>query len=388
MMPAIQPSISVTNLLLAPPTASPTASFGAMLNDAAASPGPIRANDQTPSAITLPVVDPGSTPVAQATVPAQTAPATPVVAHPPGREQVAPPPPAVDAADQGLDSIIPATAEKEPVDKRPACEVLKAALAPEAIIAAPTVAVAVQPAPTLPRAPVTRDLPRRIDGTSGAVRQAAPMLAASNMVAVPAIATGAAARPSGPQTDSLQSEALVPAIDQTIQNAPVSAPGHRLIAEPVPLNIPAPANATPQMFHELDLARDLAWIGNLAQEIVAVSDDRESLHFRLMPRSMGQLDVSLLRSPDGLQVEMTATTERAQHIITAEQPRLIEELRQSGVKTAGTDLASGQQPGSQRGNAQPERGNAQPERGGQPFAVHDSQSPPRKNANRPGGRFA
>jgi flagellar hook-length control protein FliK len=99
---------------------------------------------------------------------------------------------------------------------------------------------------------------------------------------------------------------------------------------------------------QLDLARDLAWIANLAQEIVIAAVGTERLTFRLMPQSLGQLDIELVHSPVGLAVEMTATTERAAQIIATEQPRLIEELRQAGVKMLPADHGMGQHAGSQR----------------------------------------
>ncbi len=158
-----------------------------------------------------------------------------------------------------------------------------------------------------------------------------------------------------------------------------SFPNHRPASEPVAVNAtPASPTAAPQLAHQLDLARDLAWIGNLAQEIIAASDDGESLRFRLLPQSLGQLDVQLARSSEGLKVEMTATAERAAQIIAAEQPRLIEELRQSGVKMAGVDLSTSQHNGSRHPHPPP--------RNAAPFAAAQPQSTQARN--RPDGRFA
>lgn len=186
------------------------------------------------------------------------------------------------------------------------------------------------------------------------------------------------------QSDKMSSEPIIlPGQQPSTRIFDTTSPQLLSSAEPVSFSPPvasAQPTVAPQMVQHLDLARDLAWIGNLAQEIVAASNDRETLSFRLMPRSIGQLDVDLSRSPDGLHVEMTATTERAQQIIAAEQPRLLEELRQSGVKTIGTELASGEQSGSQRGQQQP-RNDLQ-------SAAFKARLQPDKPETRPDGRFA
>ncbi|MBC6436510.1 hypothetical protein FM036_47580 [Nostoc sp. HG1] len=165
------------------------------------------------------------------------------------------------------------------------------------------------------------------------------------------------------------------------------APILQASAEPVAFALPTttPASgASLQIARNLDLASDLAWLGNLAQEIVSAStltsSDRDTLSFRLLPQVMGQLDVSLSRLADGLQIEMSASTERATQIIAAEQPRLIEELRQSGLKMADTDPGSGQHPGSQRGHASP--------RGDLPGTESYSRTATNEQETRPAGRFA
>lgn len=203
------------------------------------------------------------------------------------------------------------------------------------------------------------------------------------MVAAQIIAVAAQLAPSSakPQNDPEQAETTANEIGLVTQHVSSPTPHQRAAVEPTSFTLPTiatVANIQPQILQELDLARDLAWIGNLAQDIVAASDDRDHLSFRLMPRALGLLDVDLSRSPEGLHIEFTATTERATQIIAAEQPRLIEELRQSGIKTTGTDLPSGQHPHSQRGHPPP--------RSNPPFFNSPTRSA--KPTNRPDGRFA
>jgi flagellar hook-length control protein FliK len=152
--------------------------------------------------------------------------------------------------------------------------------------------------------------------------------------------------------------------------------------EPAKPSPPLTANNTASPVEsavQLDLARDLAWIANLAQEIVIAAVGTERLTFRLMPQSLGQLDIELVHSPVGLAVEMTATTERAAQIIATEQPRLIEELRQAGVKMLPADHGMGQHAGSQRHS----------QHRNEPSVAANTPAPQTtKTAPRAGGRFA
>ena len=136
------------------------------------------------------------------------------------------------------------------------------------------------------------------------------------MVAAQIIAVAAQLAPSSakPQNDPEQAETTANEIGLVTQHVSSPTPHQRAAVEPTSFTLPTiatVANIQPQILQELDLARDLAWIGNLAQDIVAASDDRDHLSFRLMPRALGLLDVDLSRSPEGLHIEFTATTERA-----------------------------------------------------------------------------
>jgi flagellar hook-length control protein FliK len=109
----------------------------------------------------------------------------------------------------------------------------------------------------------------------------------------------------------------------------------------------APDVAATQM-PQLNLIEDTAWIDTLARDIAASSAGDGKLSFRLMPEFLGTLDISLTRNADSVDIQMQAATELAARLISAEQPRLIEELRQTGTRTGDFQMATGQQGNSPR----------------------------------------
>jgi flagellar hook-length control protein FliK len=106
--------------------------------------------------------------------------------------------------------------------------------------------------------------------------------------------------------------------------------------------------------HHLDLARDSQWIDQLARDIVAVAGQDGKLRFGLSPSNLGQLEVSVETKQDGVNIHMQASTEAAARIFAAEQPKLVEELRQSGVRVTNSDLLGGQQMQGQRDQSRPQ----------------------------------
>jgi flagellar hook-length control protein FliK len=117
--------------------------------------------------------------------------------------------------------------------------------------------------------------------------------------------------------------------------------------------IPSAPSPTPVATHQLDLARDMMWLDNLAREITASASREGRISFRLAPESLGQLDVGLTHSTDGMHIQLDASTDAAARIIAVEQPRLVDELRQSGVKISGSEVSTGYQNGSQKGQSAP-----------------------------------
>jgi flagellar hook-length control protein FliK len=107
----------------------------------------------------------------------------------------------------------------------------------------------------------------------------------------------------------------------------------------------APAEQT------LDLARDDAWLDRLARDIVTASVGERTLKFRLLPERLGPLDVGLTVEADGLSITLTAHTREARDIVAAAQPRLVEELRNQGVRIFDSPSPSTNQDQTPRGRA-------------------------------------
>lgn len=108
-------------------------------------------------------------------------------------------------------------------------------------------------------------------------------------------------------------------------------------ASPVPAASAAEAaQAVPE--HWLDMHGDDAWIEQLAKDIAATKSATGDISFRLMPRHLGRLDVSMMQSEQGVSVHMDTQHEQTAAIVTAAQGRLVDELRQQGVRVAGADV--------------------------------------------------
>ncbi|WP_197410191.1 flagellar hook-length control protein FliK, partial [Sphingopyxis sp. H067] len=94
------------------------------------------------------------------------------------------------------------------------------------------------------------------------------------------------------------------------------------------------AKAAPVAERVLDTASDDQWIAQLAADIAATKSDKGELSFRLMPRHLGRLDVSMLAGDEGVTLRLDTQHEATATIVQTAQPRLIEDLRQQGVRVA------------------------------------------------------
>jgi flagellar hook-length control protein FliK len=139
--------------------------------------------------------------------------------------------------------------------------------------------------------------------------------------------------------------------------------------------------------HQLDLANDGQWIDQLARDIVAVAGQDGKLRFGLSPSNLGQLEVSVETQQDGVNIQLQASTEAAARIFLAEQPKLIEELRQSGVRVANGDLLGGQQMQGQRDQSRPQNSASHTPADLTSNLVSKRTSPNNQNIS-PNGRFA
>lgn len=102
--------------------------------------------------------------------------------------------------------------------------------------------------------------------------------------------------------------------------------------------------------HQLDLARDSAWLDQLARDIVAAGAQDTKLSFKLNPEHLGSLHVEVLRGDDGASVRLTTENESARAALADAQGRLVAEARAHGMKIAETHVDL-----SQQGNGQGQR---------------------------------
>src|SRR3546814_12722419 len=81
-----------------------------------------------------------------------------------------------------------------------------------------------------------------------------------------------------------------------------------------------------------------AWIAQLSADIAATRSQDGDLGFRLMPRHLGRLDVAMTRGDEGVSVRLDTQHEATATIVHAAQGKLVEDLRQQGVRVAGTEV--------------------------------------------------
>ena len=149
------------------------------------------------------------------------------------------------------------------------------------------------------------------------------------------------------------------------------------------------AKAAPLAERTLDLTSDDQWIAQLAADIAATKSDKGDISFRLMPRHLGRLDVSMLSGDEGVTLKLDTHHEATATIVQAAQPRLVEDLRQQGVRVADaqvthTPAETGRQqqnPGQGRGTA-PDTSHLIETASDQADPTHDERTADRR------GRFA
>lgn len=191
------------------------------------------------------------------------------------------------------------------------------------------------------------------------------------------------------------SEASEPSVSEggVVRPAPVLTTP-TIIAQP-PANViqaPSPSTVEPTATPEptvavdrmLDLARDGAWLDQLAKDIARTAASDGPLRFRLHPEHLGSLHVEMAQNAAGASVRFTVETEAARTALVDAQPRLIAEARAQGLRVAEShvDLGSqGGQPQSQTGQRDPRQ---QPGEtyltSWKPESRDDRPAPPRRSA--------
>lgn len=118
--------------------------------------------------------------------------------------------------------------------------------------------------------------------------------------------------------------------------------------------VPAPA-ALPLPERQLDLSNDARWLGTLASDIAAARSDAGTLSFRLSPKQLGRIEVSIEPGARGLLIQVAAETEAARSLLSSASQRLVTELGHAGVRvdqasisTLAGDASGGQSHRDQR----------------------------------------
>ncbi len=272
--------------------------------------------------------------------------------------------PKVTAPSQDAAIIKEATAETPAPAKTAAASTDKAIVAANELLAtlAQFPAPGIKPAPAKPAvaAPATESEEAN-DGEAPVRAENAPTLAWLAPTVAPAETRGSArpaaeaAPASRPRRD--EAPALPAAAPKTRDAAPLPLPtlaalepqAAKPAAEPsMTILFAQPATqagamteaAKPVLVAEriLDLTSDDAWIDQLASDIAATKSASNEVSFRLMPRHLGRLDVSMMMGDDGVSLKLDTQHEATATIVTAAQVRLVDDLRQQGVRVADTQV--------------------------------------------------
>ena len=110
-----------------------------------------------------------------------------------------------------------------------------------------------------------------------------------------------------------------------------------------------PPTGTPiAELRQLVITADGEWIGALARDIVSHAAHDNQLAFTLVPEHLGQLDVAVTTDNGQVDIRLETSTQAAAQAISAEQARLIEDLRHAGLKLGQFDMSSRQNENGQQ----------------------------------------
>lgn len=202
-------------------------------------------------------------------------------------------------------------------------------------------------ADVMPDTAIAGDAPASTDATNWAAIVAATVPAAAK-TAKPAETTPA------PEADAARTAPALPRMREIGAPIPILAGTEMPVAKPAEaapsmtilftqlaaqganlVEAAAPAVVAERV---LDMDSDGAWIDQLARDIAATRSDSGDISFRLMPRHLGRLDVAMQMGDDGVALKMDTHHEATATIVTAAQARLVDELRQQGVRVAGAEV--------------------------------------------------
>lgn len=154
--------------------------------------------------------------------------------------------------------------------------------------------------------------------------------------------TAATSAPALPRTSGAGMAAAPLPVDAPVARIADAPPSMTILfSQPAGLTATAPLDAAapaPIAERVLDMDSDGAWIDQLARDIAATKSDSGDISFRLMPRHLGRLDVAMQMGDEGVALKMDTQHEATATIVTAAQGRLVDELRQQGVRVAGAEV--------------------------------------------------
>lgn len=242
-------------------------------------------------------------------------------------------------------------------DGSPVAPVLSpATVAALAVPQPPPCSQQLQPAPQSP-APAVRG------ATAKALGPGAPQASAAHAAATTDDSTAAHTETEEADAPSAFAATVAAMPDQRHAPARLVA-DHRIDTGAAALPSAPTADPLKGVVHQLDLARDGAWLDSLARDIARSADPNGRLHFSLAPERLGRLDVQLAANADGTAIRLVTETRDAHRIVADAQPQLIAEARAQGLRVSETrvDLA-----GNGSGGAAPQSfGNQNSGGGGQP----------------------
>ena len=205
-----------------------------------------------------------------------------------------------------------------------------------------------QPSPTPQAAPPAPppSPPSPPSHNSGGLKKASPAMssiACTDAARIPTGNVAAVPAPSNAEPDL----SIEWSSQRDDSSAPVPDHAHKVIfaaVQPAPVSpVPIVTRVDPPLpLPELNLIDDPVWIDLLARDIAASTASDGTLNFRLLPERLGHLDIALTHHDGALDIIMQTSTDTATGMIVAEQPRLIEELRQAGMKVGNLEMTTGQ----------------------------------------------
>jgi flagellar hook-length control protein FliK len=200
----------------------------------------------------------------------------------------------------------------------------------------------------------TKDQPGKSDKEEAKEDPAAALFAALNVAPVQAAAPKAVSEQV--VDDVLSKPAATPkpaasAPDLTALTPTIATPADlsALLDLSAVKGLDAATQATAQVERMLDTARDAAWLDRLSQDIAASAGSGDKLKFRMMPPSLGALDVSVERQAAGMSVSMTTHTTDARNLIADARQQMVDSLKAQGVPLVQLSLSTaGEEPPGHR----------------------------------------